>query len=192
MPCVEEVRKRRGTRSVMVDVGANKGDWTALLLKDFDCIVAVEPDRRNVADLHARFDLEPRVYVLPQAIAGKSGAMTFYQRDGHAQSSLSGKHPFGHGTVEGSYEVHVRTLPALLDTWADFVKVDIEGGEADLDYPTNVTCYLIECHGTFDQVVPRIPGEYAIWRIRHPHPAADAEGHCWIFAVREVPDVLGN
>lgn len=188
-PCIDEVRKRLRKPSVMVDIGANKGDWTAHLLGDFDCIVAVEPDRRNVADLNARFANEPTVFVLPQAVGPKVGTATFYQRDGHAQSSLSEDHPFGHGSVEASYAVPVSTLPTFIDHRADFVKIDIEGGEADLDYPDNVTCYLIECHGTFDEVLRRMPPAYAVFRKDHP---LGCEGHYWLFAVREVPDVVGD
>ena len=192
MPCVEDVRKRtKRLYPVMLDIGANKGDWTDLMKDDFACIVACEPDRRNLADLVIRFKGAKNVWIMPEAVGAEDGVATFHQRDGHAQSSLSEDHPFGHGTVEQSYEVTVRSLPGFIDYWADFVKVDIEGAEADLVYPTNVTCYLIECHGTFEKVLDRLPKEYAVYRVKHPHPMADPT-HCWAYAVREVPDGLGN
>lgn len=195
LPCVEEALKRRSEprmHPTMIDIGANKGDWTDLLKDKFECVIAYEPDYRNVRDLTDRFDGCPNVWILPEAVGAADGTETFCLRDGHAQSSLSSDHPFGHGTVEERYKVQVRALPRCIDIWADFVKVDIEGGEAVLDYPENVTCYLIECHGTFDTVVARMPEVYAVWKVRHPVPAADAQGHCWLFAVREVPDGLGD
>ena len=188
MACVEEVRKRiRTDRSTMIDVGANRGDWTALLKDDFSCVVAYEPDGRLVEGLTARFAGDKNVWVLQQAVGATEGPQCFYERDGIAQSSLSEDHPFGHGRVTERYMVDVVTLPKCIDIWCDFVKVDIEGGESVLEYPDNVTCYLIECHGTFSEVLHRLPREYAVWRVKHPHRAADADGHCWAFAVREVP-----
>jgi len=193
MPFVEEVRKlARPDRSTMIDVGANRGDWSALLKDDFDCIVAYEPDERLVSGLASRFSSARNIRVLRQAVGATEGWQCFYERDGIAQSSLSEDHPFGHGRVAERYMVDVVTLPKCIDTWCDFVKVDIEGGESDLEYPDNVTCYLIECHGTFTEVLERIPPAYNVYRVSHPIPAAALQGHCWLFAVREVPDGLGN
>lgn len=182
-PCIDEALSRRQEHATFVDVGSNRGDWSLALLEHFDVVRAYDPDRRHSSP-------HDDVEFFPFAVAAESGEVTFHQRDGLAQSSVAPDHPLGHGVVEEAYAVRAVPLSEAVGRgWVDFAKVDIEGGEADLDYPDNVTCYLIECHGTFDAVLDRIPPAYAVYRKDHP---LGCEGHCWLFAVREVPNGVGN
>lgn len=192
IPCVNTVLKgRSGDAPTMIDVGANTGDWTGFLRDHFHSIVAYEADARLVPGLAERFAGDENVVVVWQAVGPERGTTTFYQREGESQSSLSPDHPFGHYDVEHETVVPAVTLRDCVGDGADFVKIDIEGGETLLDYPDNVGFYLVECHGTFNEVRSLIPHNYFVFRITHPYKPAARQGHCWLFAAREVPDGLG-
>jgi len=175
----------------MLDIGANRGEWTRLMAPHFDEIDAYEPDPRclEVLEFEAQRacdDTPCSIFIHQAAVGAFEASATLFLREGSAQSSLSKKHPFGHGRVVSQLVVpQISLIQAVGDEGADFVKIDIEGAERDLVYPTNVRSYLIECHGTYDEVMPKIPECYAIWKFSHVHPAADP-GHCWIFCDREV------
>lgn len=173
----------RGGR--MIDVGANVGEWSRALAGSMVSVEAYEPDPRAYAVL-ASLVSSRNVTPVRKAVGASSGHQRFNVRSGSAQSSLSAKHPFGHGVVVDHFDVEVVTLPEIVGDGADFVKVDIEGGEVDLEYPDTVANYLIECHGTFKQMLPKIPTVYNIHLLKHPHPAAQAQGHCWIFCTKEL------
>ena len=187
-PAVKRAAAKGGR---MLDIGANRGEWMRLMAPHFNEIDAYEPDPRclEVLEFQAHLaceDKTPSIFIHQAAVGASEGSATFFLRDGSAQSSLSERHPFGHGNVIKQTVVpQVSLIQAVGEEGAGFVKIDIEGGETDLVYPTNVECYLIECHGNMDAVVPRIPDCYTIWKFSHVHPAADP-GHCWIFCDRRV------
>lgn len=176
------VVRRVGGRSRAIDIGANDGSWSQILSWSFARVDAYEPDYRVRPALRSRFTDSDRVFVHSAAVAAEEGEGTFMIRTGEAQSSLLAGHPFGHGDVVDTRVVECVTLPQVVGDGADFVKIDIEGGEEFLDYPDNVGAYLIECHGCFERVLERIPLCYDVRIIKHPVPAAAAEGHCWLFA----------
>lgn len=181
-PIVQQAAKRGGR---MFDIGANRGDWTRALAASMDSVKAFEPDPRAYEELVAGTDCLDNVTTHQMAVAAESGTVTLTMRSGTAQSSLGETHPFGHGENIGMVTIESIALPDVLWDGGEFVKIDIEGAEVDLEYPSNVEAYLIECHGTFDAMVKRIPADYLIYRFRHPHPVADAQGHCWIYCTKE-------
>ena len=168
-----------------VDIGANVGDWSALLASKFAVVDAFEPDPRLHAGLMKRFQSSRRVFPHFNAVAADEAPARFRMRSGAAQSSLLPDHPFGHGEVVDTVPVFCLTLPQAVRGGADFVKIDIEGSERFLEYPDNVGAYLIECHRCFDEVLSRIPLSYEVHMVMHPIAAAAAQGHCWLFAENE-------
>jgi FkbM family methyltransferase len=121
------------------DVGANIGYISLLLAHNvrpngqvfaFEALpVNVERIRRNVA-LNA---LESRITLVPQAVADKSGELTFYV---HASVGM-GKVAGSAGRREEQYQAEIKVPAVSLDEFVyelgnpapEAVKMDIEGGE---------------------------------------------------------------
>lgn len=119
------------TPRVIVDLGANIGLTSLYLARRFrpERMVAVEPDTANAA--LARRNLAPlgaAVTVVEAAIGPHDGVARFMP---HRQSNLGSVGASAEGT-----EVPMISMATLLDTTGiesiDVLKIDIEGGEADL------------------------------------------------------------
>lgn len=176
------------SRKLAVDVGANRGEWSQALAGEFDEVAAVEPDGR------ARVSIpdDPKINVLPVAIGEQTGDGTLYLRPSPDQNSLLDSHPIGAGggtpaPVVDELEVEVFSMDDLFPEGADFVKMDIEGGEvAALRGCRNNdiwsrTSFLVECHDTFADVSAELHrlGKLVV---RIPHPFPGHHGHCWAAA----------
>jgi FkbM family methyltransferase len=112
-----------------VDVGAHQGVFLDKILERAPegAHVAVEPLPSYAADLAERY---PTVRVEHCALSDQDGGETtfFHQVDAPAWSSLSAGHAPPNGSATEEITVPLRRLDALVDA-ADFVKVDVEGGE---------------------------------------------------------------
>lgn len=174
-------------RGYAVDIGANVGSWTRFLACEFTAVTAVEPDDRAYAKLRA--SLPKNAIALRRAVCHTNGDMTLFARPCSEQSSLLAVHPIGAGgctpaPVERLVTVQGVTMDALCPRGADFLKMDIEGGEtvalrAASVEPWKRTTMLIECHDTFAEVSKEL--ERLGKRVeRVPHPLSGAHpGHCW-------------
>lgn len=128
---LEHVRKAFPDPQVLLDVGANKGDWTAQALglthasKEVH-VHAFEPSLATRSMLMARFVERPAVTVHPYALSDTAGEAIFYSKeDGAGTNSLS---PASGLNVE---VVKLITLDGFLqqagiDT-VSMVKIDTEG-----------------------------------------------------------------
>jgi FkbM family methyltransferase len=121
-----------GIGDVVYDVGAHAGYFTlaaARLVGEAGSVVAFEPDSRNRSALEAhvnRNQLE-NVRVIPKAVWSASGSVGFAQDDTHYDRS------YGHVEVLAETRVEAVALDDLHDERApDLIKVDVEGGEADV------------------------------------------------------------
>lgn len=172
-------------RSVAVDVGANTGTWTAPLAGLFKTVVAIEPDLR-ASDSIPRLE---NVQIVSAAVGAESGSATFYKRATTGHGCLTEAHPIGgegmaNVPVIATETVAVVSLDELLADGADFVKMDIEGGEvAALAGCKDVgrwerTFFVVECHDTFSAVRAELErlGK-KVTRIIHPYHSHP--GHCW-------------
>ncbi len=177
-------------RRLAVDVGANIGDWSRELCGIFDRVEAFEPDQRASAKIEPRENLTLHL----AAVCDRDGEVTFHLRPDPAQNSILEKHPIGAGgqseaPVVQSIAVPCVSLDAGLPEGADFVKIDIEGGEvAALDGcrdPTRWrrTAFIVECHNTATDVQKRLLGlGKRIQYYGHPSPTAHP-GHCWLIGL---------
>jgi len=173
------------SRALAVDIGANRGEWSGALSLEFQKVVAVEPDERA----YSHIGEIPRVEIAKCAVAEKTGAATLYMRPMPDQNSLLESHPVGAGggveaPVVDRQDVLVISMDDLFPDGADFVKMDIEGGEAaalrgclKLDNWSR-TAFVVECHDTFAEV------SHELQRLgktveRIPHPSPGHPGHCW-------------
>lgn len=178
---------RLKNRDLAVDVGANVGTWTGPLAEIFDNVLAVEPDERASQSI-------PRlanVQILDAAISDETGQADFFFRATTGHNSLLEEHPIG---GEGCAPVPVLdrktvdcfSLDDLFEDGADFLKMDIEGGEVSalrgcVDKARwSRTFFVVECHDTFAEVAVELEriGK-KVTRIPHPLAGACHPGHCW-------------
>lgn len=174
------------SRALAADIGANRGDWSRSLANEFQSVIAVEPDERA----YSLIGEIPRVSVAPYAVGEKTGTASFYLRPSPDQNSLLEDHPVGGGgqseaPVFESSTVLVVSMDDLFPEGADFVKMDIEGGEVGAlrgclkTDNWKRTSFVVECHDTFAEVSYELQrlGK-SVERIPHPLPGAHP-GHCW-------------
>lgn len=189
------VKAGEGERRLAFDIGANIGEWTRWLSLRFEQVVAVEPDPACLV-VFRNIGVPNNCYLLPAAAGAASGKQTLYVRDEGSQSSLDKEHPIGGGdqrTVNVVLECQTRvlTLEEIADffpaTPVDFVKIDVEGTEADVlagitSDRFRRTRFLVEVH---DRCVPvgeqlkRLGYQNIRW-ITNPHPSAHPN-HMWVF-----------
>lgn len=173
-------------RALAADIGANRGDWSRSLANEFQSVIAVEPDERA----YSQIGEIPRVTIAPYAVGERTGKGVIHLRPSPDQNSLLEEHPVGAGgqsdaPIVESATVLVVSMDDLFPEGADFVKMDIEGGEvAALRGCLNTeiwsrTSFVVECHDTFAEVSSELQrlGK-SVERIPHPLPGAHP-GHCW-------------
>lgn len=131
------------------DIGANFGDKAAIFRRLADRVICVEPDRRAVKALKARFRRHPGVKVLETAIGAKRGTASLMRlSDGSALNTLSQKHADVHHIGNDNHDVvEVTTADSLIATYGmpSFIKVDVEGFESEvfqgLTQPVPLLCF---------------------------------------------------
>jgi FkbM family methyltransferase len=172
-------------KSLAVDVGANVGTWAVPLSNLFDEVLAFEPDERNISVI-PKLD---NVTVLKAAVSDQTGETPFFVRSSSGHNSILEVHPIGGEgmapvPVIEETQVACFSLDDACGNGADFVKMDIEGGEVlALQGCVDIlkwerTVFLVECHDTFSDV------ERELARLgkrvtRIPHPLMAHPGHCW-------------
>lgn len=114
----------------IVDVGANKGEWTDLVLqsKRVDGALLFEPALSASERLQRRFSAYPQVEVIEAAAGSTPGVMSFFD-EGNAGETSSLVQGFSHNAT--SRKVRVTTVDAEVESRAwpcvDFLKIDAEG-----------------------------------------------------------------
>jgi FkbM family methyltransferase len=167
LPSVDLLRQ-----GLIVDLGANVGDWTAAVLRVAPGaeIIAVEPAPEPRQALHRRFG--GRITVDPRAVSSKAGIAPFHVT-GHSHSaSLRTPHPEsdalygvpGAWKVKETIEVETTTVDQLVAGRSVAVlKIDVQGAERDvlagaLDTLSRTRAVLLEVtftsHYTGDTTFP--------------------------------------
>ena len=126
---------------LVLDLGANVGDWTAAVLATDPSvtIVAVEPGQEPRADLQARFASDPRVTINASAVGAATGVRTFYVTEHSHNASLKAPRAemdllYGHGwRSKQTVEVDVTTVDAIsAGRDVALLKVDVQGAEQEV------------------------------------------------------------
>lgn len=119
------------SRSVVLDLGANHGNFSHELIRHFDChVYAVEAN----PELCQAIACHPKLQLTNAAVAGKAGKTAFYISNRSDQSSsIVAEHA---GSTARKIEIQTVTLAELIERFAnpivDLLKVDIEGAEIEM------------------------------------------------------------
>jgi FkbM family methyltransferase len=116
---------------VVVDVGANIGEFSLYAAGRGAAVYAVEPDRLNLAALERNVAEVPAVRVVPVACAEAAGEAVLYAYPEGADSSL-----IEPARYSGKYRVRTERLDELVERWGldriDLLKCDAEGAEPEV------------------------------------------------------------
>ena len=133
------LRKLLPSDALVFDIGANLGEWTAVLRSTGCRVVAVEPQTDCVERLRERFKRDPRVTVVAAAVGGRTGEADLFVAQGSEHTTTSRKwmdDMVSRGGFQRSYweqavTVPMRTLDDLIQEFGEphYVKLDIEGSE---------------------------------------------------------------
>jgi FkbM family methyltransferase len=128
-----------GNLNYIVDVGANTGQWTTMLL---DCVtprkvIVIEPESGAFAKLKKHFGNNPRIDLHNVAVGDKNGtARLKITRDTTGASLLKPREEMreligGNWTVTSEVDVPITTLDRLLVDLAEIslLKIDVQGYE---------------------------------------------------------------
>jgi FkbM family methyltransferase len=124
---------------LVVDLGANEGEWTASALRVFPGleILAVEPGWEPLGVLQPRFADRPNVTIVPHAVAAVAGTATFHRTESSVfasllppRNSLSDLYPESPVAVTETIEVPTQSLDELVgERPVSVLKLDVQGGE---------------------------------------------------------------
>jgi FkbM family methyltransferase len=124
--------------NIIFDVGANVGDYLAIILDHKKPIViyAFEPGPRNVELLKKRFSSTANVTIVSKALSHKEDTTDFYQ---HIDPQMSGSdsiydmHKIGYNYATTKHIVETITLDKYCErngiNHISFIKCDVEGNE---------------------------------------------------------------
>lgn len=118
--------------SLVFDLGANKGEYTAVFVALRAQTVAVEPNPELAERLRQRFR---RIEVVESAVGAEEGSATLYLGTDSNYSTISERWKTvtarRNRLSSDSVQVQVTTLDVLIDTFGvpQFVKIDVEGNE---------------------------------------------------------------
>lgn len=145
-------------KSVM-DIGANIGAFTFQALAHGAIqVVSFEPDKDNIG-MFQKQGFDDRVKLIKRAVSNSTGTALFYVNSGKNK----GMHSLQEIQGRESYEVKTVSFKDALDRYSPHIlKIDIEGGEYDLnfkDLPLTVEAIAIELHllhGDNRKMAPRL------------------------------------
>jgi FkbM family methyltransferase len=130
------------TRPIVLDVGANEGDFAAgvlALLPEAE-VHCFEPHPATAARLAKRFEGDPRVRVVRAGVSDRAGTLTLYDCHGSAGSAHASFLPGTFADVYRSETDGVEAPLTTLDAYVsdaglrdvDLVKIDVEGFERNV------------------------------------------------------------
>jgi len=145
-----EIRMRRHYRrlidphALVFDIGASRGDWTAVFRSLGATVVAVEPVRETAEELRRRFRKDARVKVVEKAVTASTEPVRLHINAIPELCSISpgwieATQRSGRFSQWGSHWVEDRTVSAttvdqLIAEFGRprFCKIDVEGSEAEV------------------------------------------------------------
>ena len=124
------------TCSLIFDIGANEGVLTEVFSSFSKQVIAIEPDKRNLSILKAKFFNQKNILILPVAVSEADGEQVWYEdSENYAMGTLSQKwnDSKAKNSFKKSYQslVTTRSLDSLIQEFGlpDYIKIDVEGSE---------------------------------------------------------------
>jgi FkbM family methyltransferase len=114
----------------VIDIGANKGDWSGLILqqKQLKHLLLFEPSLSALELLRSRFAVHPEIEIIAAAAGNAPGSLTFFEESGAGETSSL---VAGFSQGGSAREVEVTTIDAEVEkrgwSFVDFLKIDAEG-----------------------------------------------------------------
>ncbi|NET44483.1 FkbM family methyltransferase [Okeania sp. SIO2B3] len=137
----ELIKNLNKTDICIFDVGANKGQTAKIYRSQFPTaeIYCFEPFPDSIAELNRKFSDDPKIHIVPKAVAQEKGTATFYVNERNVTNSLLPRpssarryYPKSAKPKE-TIEVEVINLDEFLKesniSIVDILKFDIQGGE---------------------------------------------------------------
>lgn len=127
----------------VLDLGSNIGLHSIILSKCGFEVRAYEPDPQHFKIMRRNFELNHCLNVQPfnMAVSGESGEMEFVRVLGNTTGShLAGAKMAPYGDLD-RFTVEVEGIASLI-TWADLIKMDIEGQEKEVILTTDRVHWL--------------------------------------------------
>lgn len=116
---------------VILDIGANVGEFSLHCLWQGASVIAVEADRKVFAILEQNLKDQADAVCVNAAIAAQDGQMTFYSSVEKADSSLVRPE-----VVDEEYDIDAMTIATLMERRGlgriDLIKCDAEGAEPEV------------------------------------------------------------
>jgi FkbM family methyltransferase len=134
---VFQILKKHPNPEVVIDVGGNKGDWTAAILEGCKpkAVYVLEPATSNQKILTDRFRDAKNVHIVPYALSDREGTAALYaDSDGSGLASLH-QRQLDHLNIphEKIEEISTIRFETLLERYSvgkiNILKLDIEGHE---------------------------------------------------------------
>ena len=128
----------RGRYRRVLDIGANIGLHSIILSKCGFEVQSYEPDPQHFEILRRNLALNncSNVQTFNAAVSSKAGKLEFVRVLGNLTAShLAGSKPNPYGDLE-RFPVKVEAIEPLI-TWADLIKLDVEGHEKEVLLATN-------------------------------------------------------
>ncbi|MEM6635089.1 MAG: FkbM family methyltransferase [Pseudomonadota bacterium] len=159
--------------SVVFDIGAHVGDRTGSFLRLGATVVALEPQPLVFRALRRIYGRCPRATLLPMAAGARKGELDFFLNPGNPTvataarefiSAASGAAGWEGQTWDGLTQVRVTTLDTLIEQHGvpDFVKIDVEGYEAEVLKGVSIALPLLSFEVT---TIQRAAGDECIDRL---------------------------
>ncbi len=130
------VRKYADKNTIFIDVGAHTGYYGVRLCKEFDSVIAIEPNAYNSALLKVNFNInECNNYTVFSVALGKEKGDSIVYNRGSVSFLEEVKSGYSEvDVIEKSSQVNVDTLDNLMyyDDLKYIMKIDTEGMELDI------------------------------------------------------------
>ena len=167
---LEDLRARGVAIADLIDVGANRGDWSALVLEVFPDarVYLLEPMPDFRKDLQRFISLHPSARYFPVAAGAQNGTLRIYN-DRHPETGgpTGGSTFLAQGMPDSAYlPVQVRTIDDLVATAEipyppQLIKADVQG------YELEVCKGAQSCFGVCDLFILEI-SLYRFWGAQNP------------------------
>jgi len=153
--------RKQSNKGLVLDLGANIGDFSDACLDLGFSVIAVEPHPSALVYLEKRMKRKQNVEVLPVGVSNVDGKSILYTHPDHSNDPITTS--ISASTIsdkfqgkQNCFEIEVISIDQLLDRDLVFqiVKVDIEGSEmllvdSIIKNSSKIRRLLLETHGRF-------------------------------------------